>query len=50
MESTAFHEFQLSKFMLGTVQLGLEYGVANKSGKPSYEIARDIIACTSRGA
>jgi aryl-alcohol dehydrogenase-like predicted oxidoreductase len=32
-----------SKLMLGTVQFGLNYGVANTSGKPSYEIARDII-------
>ena len=29
--------------MLGTVQFGLNYGVANTSGKPSYETARDII-------
>ena len=32
-----------SKLMLGTVQFGLNYGVANTSGKPSYETARDII-------
>lgn len=35
----------LSKVMLGTVQLGQTYGVANRLGKPSYEEARDIIAC-----
>ncbi|MFA6569371.1 MAG: aldo/keto reductase [Victivallales bacterium] len=29
--------------MLGTVQFGLNYGIANSSGKPSYETARDII-------
>jgi aryl-alcohol dehydrogenase-like predicted oxidoreductase len=32
-----------SKMMLGTVQFGLNYGVANISGKPSYDTARDII-------
>ncbi len=29
--------------MLGTVQFGMNYGIANTSGKPSYEIARDIM-------
>jgi len=29
--------------MLGTVQFGLNYGIANTVGKPSYETARDII-------
>ncbi len=32
-----------SKLMLGTVQFGLNYGIANTAGKPSYETARDII-------
>ena len=32
-----------SKLMLGTVQFGLNYGIANTVGKPSYETARDII-------
>ena len=32
-----------SKMMLGTVQFGLNYGIANTAGKPSYETARDII-------
>jgi aryl-alcohol dehydrogenase-like predicted oxidoreductase len=32
-----------SKMMLGTVQFGLSYGVANTSGKPSYETVRDIV-------
>jgi aryl-alcohol dehydrogenase-like predicted oxidoreductase len=33
-----------SKLQLGTVQFGLNYGIANTSGKPAYESARDIIA------
>jgi aryl-alcohol dehydrogenase-like predicted oxidoreductase len=32
-----------SKLMLGTVQFGLNYGIANTAGKPSYETARNII-------
>lgn len=32
-----------SRLMLGTVQLGLNYGVANTHGKPSYETARAIL-------
>lgn len=32
-----------SKMMLGTVQFGLNYGIANTAGKPSYETVRDII-------
>ena len=35
---------KFSKIQLGTVQFGLDYGVANSRGKPSYETARDIIA------
>ena len=35
---------KFSRIQLGTVQLGLDYGVANSRGKPSYETARDIIA------
>lgn len=33
----------ISRFMLGTVQLGLNYGMANTSGKPSQEKAREIL-------
>jgi len=35
---------KLSKLMLGTVQFGIDYGIANTEGKPSYEKARDIIS------
>ena len=44
MEYTNFRELKLSKLMLGTVQFGLTYGIANQDGKPDYEKARDIIA------
>ena len=32
-----------SKLMLGTVQFGLNYGIANTSGKPSYETVKEIL-------
>lgn len=38
-------DLRLSRLMLGTVQFGLDYGIANKTGQPSYETARDILAC-----
>lgn len=35
----------LSRLMLGTVQFGLPYGVANRTGQPSYDAAREMIRC-----
>jgi len=35
---------EFSKITLGTVQFGLDYGIANTGGKPSYEKSRDIVA------
>jgi len=32
--SNAFDKIKISKYALGTVQLGLDYGIANKNGKP----------------
>lgn len=32
-----------SKLMLGTVQFGMNYGVANTSGKPSFETCKQIL-------
>ena len=32
-----------SKVMLGTAQFGMSYGVANTTGKPSYEAVREIL-------
>ena len=42
-------EYQLSRLMLGTVQFGLRYGVANTTGQPSYETVRDILSCAHEG-
>lgn len=36
---------KISQFSLGTVQLGLSYGVANSSGKPSREAAHALLRC-----
>ena len=33
-----------SKLMLGTVQFGMDYGVANTSGKPAFEVVKQILA------
>ncbi|MDH7602479.1 MAG: aldo/keto reductase [Armatimonadota bacterium] len=44
MEKVRFAEFELSRLMLGTAQLGLQYGIANKLGQPCYEEAKAIIA------
>jgi aryl-alcohol dehydrogenase-like predicted oxidoreductase len=49
MEQRQFAEFPLSRLMLGTVQLGLPYGIANRAGQPSYQVARDIVACAYEG-
>ena len=38
-----------SRLMLGTVQFGLEYGIANVSGKPSFERVCDILAAAYEG-
>ena len=40
---------KFSKLMLGTVQFGLNYGIANEGGKPSYETAREIIQTAYEG-
>lgn len=38
-----------SKLMLGTVQFGMNYGIANVSGQPSYATVKDILACAYEG-
>ena len=35
--------------MLGTVQFGQAYGIANKTGQPSYRAVCDILACAAEG-
>ncbi|MFA7186492.1 MAG: aldo/keto reductase [Victivallales bacterium] len=40
---------KISKIQLGTVQFGLNYGIANTGGKPAYEKARDIVRAAFEG-
>ena len=49
MQTRPFAGWNLSQLMLGTVQFGLNYGIANHAGQPSLETARDIIACAHEG-
>ena len=49
MDTSQFAGMQLSRLMLGTVQLGLPYGIANRTGQPSYREARNILACAYEG-
>lgn len=49
MESGTVNRLNLPKITLGTAQFGQDYGIANRSGQPSYECARDIIACAYEG-
>ena len=41
--------YNISKYTLGTVQLGMEYGIANKSGKPDMEKSFSIIQAAVDG-
>lgn len=38
------------RIILGTVQLGLNYGIANTTGKPSQELANEIIKTAAQSA
>jgi aryl-alcohol dehydrogenase-like predicted oxidoreductase len=49
MLTARLDDLTLSRLMLGTVQLGMPYGIANRAGQPPYEVARDIIACAYEG-
>lgn len=43
MKHTIYKDTTLSTFCLGTVQLGMEYGISNTQGKPSSEEANKIL-------
>jgi aryl-alcohol dehydrogenase-like predicted oxidoreductase len=42
-------DLTISRLTLGTVQMGMSYGIANSTGKPSYEESREIIKCAYDG-
>jgi len=43
MQTLTWNNSQLSRLMLGTVQLGMPYGIANSTGQPSRESVRRIL-------
>jgi len=43
MKFVHFDDIKISKLCLGTVQFGLNYGIANTKGKPSQQMVNDII-------
>jgi len=43
MEYTRVGNIRISKLALGTAQLGFDYGIANKTGKPSYQKSHEIL-------
>ncbi len=49
MQTIAFRDLNLSRLMIGTVQFGLKYGVANVKGQPSYEEVVEILKCAWEG-
>lgn len=49
MEKPEISDLKFSQLMLGTAQFGMPYGIANRSGQPSYETARVIIATAYEG-
>lgn len=48
MRYICFNGDYISKLALGTVQFGLDYGIANKDGKPTQKIVEDIIEYLSK--
>ena len=42
-------DINISKLTLGTVQLGMDYGIANKIGKPKSDVSFDILVAALHG-
>lgn len=49
MDTVSTHGLQLSRMTLGTVQLGMPYGVANQTGQPSLKDALHLLAAARKG-
>ncbi|MBO9607906.1 MAG: aldo/keto reductase [Paenibacillaceae bacterium] len=49
MNTVEFAGHRLSAMMLGTAQLGLDYGIANRSGKPSPAKAFELLDAAAEG-
>ena len=48
MKTVHIKGLDISALSLGTVQLGLSYGINNADGKPSQETANAILDCVQR--
>lgn len=49
MKYSYFDGIKISQLTLGTVQLGMDYGISNESGKPSREKAYEILRKAAEG-
>jgi aryl-alcohol dehydrogenase-like predicted oxidoreductase len=50
MNYTIFNKYKVSKLSLGTVQLGMDYGIANQGGAPSFSEGMALLnTCTLGG-
>jgi len=49
MLTSPWNHYRLSRLMLGTVQFGMPYGVANRTGQPAYEDVLAIVAAAVEG-
>ena len=49
MIASTWNDYSLSRLMLGTVQFGLPYGVANRTGQPEYGDVLAIVAAAVEG-
>ena len=49
MQTTPWKEYRLSRLMLGTVQFGMSYGVANRTGQPAFRDVLDMVATVVEG-
>ena len=49
MITSTWNDRKLSRLMLGTVQFGMPYGVANRTGQPTYHEVVNIVAAAVEG-
>ncbi|MEK6262884.1 MAG: aldo/keto reductase [Planctomycetota bacterium] len=49
MITSTWNDYRLSRLMLGTVQFGMPYGVANRTGQPVYRDVLAIVAAAVEG-
>lgn len=49
MQTCTWNEYELSRLMLGTAQLGMAYGIANVRGRPDYRTALQLLEAAAEG-